>query len=352
MTLAFSAFLVAIFATIKRWKIVFFLFCFNAAFAALVAYPLISDISREGGYFGGLADFIRSFNPEIFLDFKNTGNGTVDMALSQAGFLGLLYFFLYNILTAGVTVILADPRETTTLKTFFRSCGFFAFRFMRLFFYYAVLLVLIALLNSQLNKAVCWLFEEMWNYSAGSETLGWVLLAKNVLMLVVLGYGLLSFNYAKAAVVIEDGHFMGYYFLRGIGFTLSHFFLTGLYFVLSLIPFLIAILFYIIASRAVDPLASYTVLGGILPWEWIVPGGVVYILVAQVAQILFQACLIQRLAGQIFIFRKMFLPTSHPDPDLQKNIPDSYFVVDKPEPGPLPGEGSDYPKAEEGPNYA
>ena len=243
MTVAFRAFFTATFATIKRWKIVFFLFVFNLIFGLLVSLPLISDIHGLGGHFGGLDDFIRSFDPEIYLDFTNHAQSAHGGA--AFGIWGLVYFCLFNVLTAGSIGILVDPRESTTLKTFFKACGQYCFRFCRLLVYYAIALALIAWINGLLNSFICWYFESSQKFGAGSEMLGWTLFGKNVFMLIVLGFGLLSFNYAKTAAVIEDGHFMGYYFLRGIGFTFSHALTTGLFLILSLVPLGLVVLLYV-----------------------------------------------------------------------------------------------------------
>lgn len=328
MTVAFRAFFTATFATIKRWKIVFFLFVFNAIFGLLVSLPLIADIHALGGYFGGLDDFVRSFDPEIYHDFTNQTQSAIGGA--AFGIWGLVYFFLFNILTAGAIGILVDPRESTTLKTFFKACGQYCFRFCRLAVYFVIVLYLINWINSLLSSTICWYFEGSQEYGAGSEMLGWTLFAKNVFMSIVLGFGLLSFVYAKTAAVIEDGHFMGYYFLRGIGFTFSHVLTTGLFLILSLIPLGLVILFYVVVRKTIDLEGSYPILEGILPWKWVLSGAVVYIVLAQAVQFLIQACLFFRMAGQVSIFKRFMGQAAYPDPDLHKNIPEAYFVVDSP----------------------
>lgn len=332
MTLALRAFLIAIFATIKRWKIVFFFFCLNLLFGVLITQPFTSLIEESGRQYGGAGEFITSFDPETVLDFMNQNRMSIDRFLAAGGILAILYFLLFNAVTAGAIAILADPRESTTLKTFLKFSGKYCFRFFRLIFYYAVLLTLIALLNGVLNSLITWLFEDVWGFAAGPETLGWLLFAKNVLMLIVTAFALLSLNYAKTAVVVDDGHFMGFYFVRAMGFIIAHPLVTGIYFLISLIPFTATAFLYFWLSRTIDPLASYVMLDGILPWSWVVSGSIVYLIFAQFIQFLFQACLLQRFSGQIFIYKRFMDPSSHPDPDLQKNVPDAYFVVDAPEP--------------------
>jgi len=134
--------------------------------------------------------------------------------------------------------------------------------------------------------------------------------------------------------VVEGGHCTAFFMVRAMGFIISHPLSTGLYFLLSVIPFAATASLYFWLSRTIDPLASYVVLGGILPWTWVVSGSFVYLAFSQLVQFLFQACLLQRFGGQIFIYRRFMDPSSHPDPDLQKNIPDAYFVVDAPDPMP------------------
>jgi len=332
MTLALRAFLIAIFATLKRWKVVVFLYFINLLFGILIAWPLLAEVARQGGHFGAMEGLVRAFDPELYLDFANGREGGLGQSAALASLVGIFYFLVFNAVSGGVIALLLNANQPTTLKTFFRSIGDNCFRFFRLLFYYVVILAVVALINVLLNDMICWFFGSFLGGGGGTVTLGWSLLVKNIVMLLILLYALVSFNYAKTSVVAEDGHSMFFHFFKGMGFTASHPLSTIPFFLFSLIPFVAVGYLYWMTSRTIDPYGSYALLEGVVPWKWVVSGSVIYVIVAQLTQFFLQGCLVMRYAGQVYIFKRLMIFTAHPDPDLEKSIPESYFVVDRPDP--------------------
>jgi len=231
--------------------------------------------------------------------------------------------------------ILADPREKTSMKTFLRSSGRFSFRFFRLLAYFAGALVLLALANRVLDALAVWYFVDFQEYAADSATLKWVLFSKNMLMALLLVFVLLSLDFAKCATVVEDRHFMGAAFFRGMGFTLAHPLVTLLFFLLASGALAAVHYGYTVAADRIDPERPYRVmrtLGGLS-----ICGALLFVLLAQAVQLVIQAGLILRHAGQVYIFKYLTVQEIHPDPELVRPDPFTPFIPDRPHPGPGKG---------------
>lgn len=332
MGLAVRAFFIAAFATIKRWKIVVFFFLVNFLLSAFLAVPLFVSLSREAGHFGGLESFLQHFDPGLLADFGRHSTDLLQGVFLAAGLGGLIYYLLFNLFSGGMISILADPREKTSMKTFLRACGRFSFRFVRLLFYFVLFLAVLACLNSALDKGLLWYFNDFKEAGSSSAALGWTLFAKNILMILLLAYGLISFNYGKTAAVVEDRHFMGSSFLRGMGFALTHPLVTGLFFILATIVVAATVWAYAVLARCVDPGQSYSFLQGL--GGVTLSGVLLYLLIAQFIQFFLQAGLVLRHAGQVYIFKYLTVQDARPDPELVSRDPYSPFIPDRPYSGP------------------
>lgn len=328
MSLAFRAFFIAIFAVMKRWKVVFLLFIFNFLFSIFLGIPLFKAISTQVGRFGGLDGFLKNFDPALLGDFTLNNTMVLDGFLLSAGIGGILYFLLFHCLSCGMISILADPRENVILKTFFKATGKYAFRFIRLLFYYALFLALLTLINLGLDLAIQWFFTDLKGASSESPFMGWIFLCKNILMLLLFVYVLLSFNYAKTLAVVEDRHFMGSCFFSGLGFVLVHPLVTGIFFLLSGLSFVLVYYLYGLLSRMIDVNEYVYILDSI--------GGVtlssafIFFILCQAVQIFAQASIVLRHAGQVYIYKYLTVRTINEDPELRSPDPYSPFIPDSP----------------------
>ena len=338
MSLAFRAFFIALFAVIKRWKIVFFFFVFNLLFSLLLVLPLFRSLSEHLGHYSGLQDVLERFAPGPFTDFLGARGVPVESFLLSAGFGGVLYFLLYNILSGGMITLLADHREVTTLKTFFRATGVYGFRFIRLLLYFAMGLVVLGFLNAGLDRVLAWYTEEVQTSGVSARLLGWLGLAKGTIMTILLAYLLIALNYAKTCTVVERRRFMFSSFGSGLAFTFRHPLSTGLFFLLSLV--LLGAIFYLysVLSRWVPPMDQRYVLdslGGIT-----LSGAILFICVSQAIQFMIQGALIFRHAGQVAIYKYLTVRNTEPDPELTTDTTYPPFIPDRPdtEPGGEDGQ--------------
>jgi hypothetical protein len=339
MGLAFRAFFIALFAVLKRWKIVIFFFVLTFFTSAFLAAPIFTSISSWAGHSGGLSEYLQAFDPEAAADFAHHNREMFQGFFLAAGMAGVLFYIFYHLLSGGMIVILADIREKTTLKTLFRGCGGFAFRYLRLLLYFCLLMGVLALINLCLDKLLLWYFTGYQEYGSGSGALGWILMIKNGFMALLLAIALVSFNYAKTAAVVDNRHFMAGALYHGLAFTLSHPFVTGLYFVLSTATLALPCFLYYYFSRWIDPERSYHFLdslGGIT-----MSGALITVILMQVVQFLVQACLVFRHAGQVYIYKFLTIRTTNPDPELaprEETLEDPYankpFIPDSPYRGP------------------
>ncbi len=332
MRLAIRAFLIAFFGVMKRWKIVIFLFLFNLLFSVFLAAPIIRSLVDDVSRFHGLPAFLDRFNPELYSDFINNHQAVLKNFVLGAGVGGILYYLVFNVLSGGMIAILADPKEKTTMKTFLGASGRFAFRFTRLLFYYCILLTCVALVNHGLDRCLIWFAENLMEGGAAAGTLGWLFFTKNLIMLLLLVFAIVSFNYAKTEAVVRERHFMGGCMLSGVGFTLAHPVVTGFFIILSTALLAAVAAGYFVLSRWIDPSASYRFLdsiGGIT-----VSGAVLYVILAQFIQMLVQAAILFRHTGQVYIFKYLTVQAGNPDPELANPDPFSPFITDRPYAGP------------------
>jgi hypothetical protein len=332
MGLAFRAFFIALFAVMKRWKIVFFFFLLNFLFSAFLASPLFEALSAKLGHYSDLRGLFKEFMPEVIVDFAHGNQQAMRGFFLTAGLGGLVYFLMYHVFSGGMIAILADPREKTTMKTFLKLSGRYSFRFVRLLFYFLIFLGLLFIVNRSLDKCLLWYLNDVKDYGANSQLLGWTLFAKNLVMLLLLAYTLVSFNYAKTVLVIEGRHFTGACLLSGMAFALIHPLATGLFFLCSSLVLVGVTYAYILFSRLIDTGESYLLLksiGGIS-----LSGTLLYLLVAQGIQFLIQACLVLRHAGQVYLYKYLTVQPSHVDPELANPDPYSPFIPDRPYTGP------------------
>lgn len=332
MGLALKAFFIGIFAVIKRWKLLVLLFGLNFLCSTFLALPLYRVFSEDLGRAGGVMERLARFDPRLLADFFRRHHESAEWTALAAGAGGILYFLLLHFLSAGVLSILAEPREKTSLETLLAGCGRFAFRFLRLLFYFAVALVVLAGLNRLADRVVDWYFRELRGFAAGSASLGWILFAKNLLALGLVGLAVVSWNFAKIAVVKEGGHFTGGHFIRGWAFTLSHPLVTGIFFLASTALFFLPLVLYGWLSRTIDLQGSYTVLrfaGGVT-----LSGVTLFFLLAQALQLLVQAALLHRWAGQVYLFQYLTVQAAPADPELsvRPSFAPHTFIVDRPFP--------------------
>jgi hypothetical protein len=173
-------------------------------------------------------------------------------------------------------------------------------------------------------------------------------------MALLLAVALVAFNYAKTATVVDDRHFMAGAMVHGFGFCLSRPLVTGLFFLLSTATVAAPYLLYLYFSRRIQPGGSYHCLdslGGIT-----LSGALISVLLFQAVQLPFQACLVFRHAGQVYIYKFLTVRTENPDPELaprEEAVEDPYanrpFIPDRPYTGP---EESGKESDEEGPYHA
>jgi hypothetical protein len=332
MGLAIRAFLIALFAVLKRWKLVLFFFLFNLFFSLFLALPVFKSLSAQGGHYSGLRDYLLCFDPEAWVDFLYNNPHLLNGLFLSLGVGGVLYYVLFHLLSGGLIGILVDPQEKTSMKTFLNACGRFFFRYVRILFYFALLLVVLALINRSLDKGLNWYFNDVQEFEAGAGSLGWFLFAKNVVMILLLAFALVAFNYAKTATVLENRHFTGGALISGMIFATVHPIVTGLFFLLSNVVLLAVLLAYVFLSRWIDPTRSYVFLESL--GTVTLSGALLYVLLAQAIQLLIQACLVFRHAGQVYIYRYLTVQSAHPDPELAAPEPYKPFIADRPYTGP------------------
>ena len=107
---------------------------------------------------------------------------------------------------------------------------------------------------------------------------------------------------------------------------------TGLFFLAATLFLAGLTWFYAYLAGLIDPGRSYTLLeslGGVT-----LSGSVLFLIAAQGVQLLLQAGLVLRHAGQVYIFKYLTVQEARPDPELTSPDPYSPFIPDRPYTGP------------------
>jgi hypothetical protein len=172
--------------------------------------------------------------------FESTG---IQIGLLLA-VLALIYLLMNTFFTGGIIEVLAMDYGRFTMRRFWGGCGAYFWRLFRLMLismlFYGVVGFAFYLLQTKLDLAAA--------QATSYEAFLYQRWGSMALLVILLGFVNMVFDYAKIRAVVEDSRAMFSGAIRALGFTLSHFFsVSVLYLLIAL--FGIVLFFLLVQAR-------------------------------------------------------------------------------------------------------
>jgi hypothetical protein len=210
----------------------------------LIALPLAMAFRAVlvAGFGASMApvELMRSLDFTAFADFMNVHSEEVSAVLRQVSWAIALSMLINSFLAGGILTVLRNERGTYSISEFFTGCGMYFARFLRLFFVFAILLVVLAASMTFILATLSKLFIE----DATSEVTVIVLTIVQIkLFFLPVMLLLMIADYSKISIVVNNERKVLKTVWRSMKFVFSHFFRT---FGLELLMVLVVILSFAI----------------------------------------------------------------------------------------------------------
>lgn len=232
------------------------LYFVNFAVACALAAPMAVLIDEALGRSLVGHDLASGFRFEAIVDFLSSRQTVLDGHFQALAFGALFYAVLSAVLTGGVIDSLKSPPRSPFLPRFMGGCGRFAFRYLRLIVYLAIVLFGLYWLSRGLDHLIAVAFDQ----SDHEVAAFWVMRGKQGLILAALLLVAAIFDLARVLTAFEDRTHMIGALLTSLGFVGRHLAsilpLYAIFFGLSLALFVP----YLIATHALLPPASIILL--------------------------------------------------------------------------------------------
>lgn len=187
----------------KYQRVVWWLFMVNLVLAWIAGVPVRARLRDVTGHSLNAERLINGFDYSAYSELSSNPDVAYDARLPESGVAVLVYFFFVLFLTGGVLEAYAADRKLTTAE-FFRACGAYFWRWVRLLIMMVIVLVPIAFVSHAAlhtsGKLMLNSVNEKAGYWAG---LGAFLLTMFVMMVVRLW-----FDMAQVRTVVDDEHGM------------------------------------------------------------------------------------------------------------------------------------------------
>jgi len=196
------------------------LFGINLMMAALLALTFRHVLATSFGHSMSSEQLLRGFDFTVVADLLKVHGAKVGVLVSQTFWVALLYIGINVFLPGGILGSIINEREPFTLGSFFGSCGFYFFRFLRLFALLAVLLLATGLILGLILAVIYGLLTSHAKSETGPIILFFVLAVVFAIPMLVL---LLAGDYAKIGIVLEDQRRATRAFRQSLAFVVRNF---------------------------------------------------------------------------------------------------------------------------------
>ena len=198
----FSAYKNGLVTVWKEKKLLFWVYGFNLIFAYVLAMPISMMLSRALAKTTAAEKMLESFDYAIYSSIMEGFGQGISLGRLLIS-IGLFYMILNIFLSGGILSALIKGQKLN-ITEFLSECVLYFNRFLKLFLISLVLLLMVFLLNMLLSRLFGYFTEE-----AATEHLSIILFMTRVIILViVLAFINLLFDYAKIMTVVYDYHKM------------------------------------------------------------------------------------------------------------------------------------------------
>jgi len=180
---------------------------------------------------------MQGLDMSVMRDFLNLHRDGIGAIMQEISWVMLAYMLINTFLAGGILTVIRDKKDTFVASTFFAGCGAYFLRFLRLFFIFGVLLVVVlSILGGVLGGIASSISDnassEITDYWVGAAFFAILLLPAMLIIMVA--------DYAKIIVVAHDEHSMLKSAWRSTKLVIRYFFRTfGLELLLVLVPVLL-----------------------------------------------------------------------------------------------------------------
>jgi len=264
----FKAFSVGLGKSIRVKKIILFVFLTNLVLGLVLAIPMYETLQNSFGNTVVRDDMMHGFNFRWFTEFRSESSGFInsfspsmigigailnniqslfyglqESPLGPVVLLSLVFMIINTFFSGGLLEIYNSNERSYTMKEFFNGCGNYFFRFFRLMIFTVILyLVFVFWVRGLLDSLQSILTE-----NSKTERLVVILgFVKDFIMIFLIFFIGMLFDYAKIKTVIEKGRWMFLETLKSAGFIFSNFFkVIGLYYLLAIMGLLFIVLYWV-----------------------------------------------------------------------------------------------------------
>ncbi len=232
----------------------FLLFGIQFVFALILVLPLRSQWNKMIGHSLAGQEVLQGFGANVFIEFITHYAQTVSLEMTLLLILGLVYLIVTLFLNGGILESFSQKYGEYSADVFFKNCGHYFRRFVRLFLF-SLLFIVGAFLVLQGLKVP---FGRIAKDSEPLRVSFW--LARHLIFLFLVFFINMVFDYAKIITVLEERKSMINTGLRAWGFVLKHLWKTlGLYCLVATIGLAFFVL-YTLAGKSIEASTGLTIL--------------------------------------------------------------------------------------------
>lgn len=228
------AFVTGIKRATTEFRMVLLLYVINLLAALGLALAFRSAMESGLGTSLARSELMEGISYPVLQEFLVQHMEEVSVVFRQMVWLTLLYMLVNTLLAGGILTTIRDKDVRFSLREFFTGCGTYFFRFLRLFFLFGIVLIILA---SVWAIVLGVLFDAF--VTDGTSEVTWIIafVIMMVLFLFPIMILILVADYAKISAVRSNTHSMLKTAWRSTKFVLRHFFqVIGLQFLMLLVP--------------------------------------------------------------------------------------------------------------------
>ena len=225
----------------SEWKIIFLLYAANLLVAIPLAMALRATLASGFGQSMDSSSLMQGLNFSVLYDFLNQHRDGLGTILQEITWTMLAFMLINTLLAGGILTVVRDRRDKFSASAFFGGCGTYFMRFLRLFFIFGLLLLVILMVLNGLYSTILKAITD----TADSElTEFWARLVYLILLMIPAMIIIMIADYAKIMVVTHDEHSMLKTAWRSTKLVFRYFFRTfGLELLMFLVPVVLMVVY-------------------------------------------------------------------------------------------------------------
>jgi len=219
----------------KMWLI---LFAVQVLFAIILIIPLKAQLNEMLSHSLAGEEILRGIGANVFFEFITHYAQTISLEFSMLLIFGLVYLCISIFFNGGIITSFVKESGSFSVQTFFGGACLFFGRFLRLFLFSLVFMLLIIPIHIGIGTLFSWI-------AGDSEPIQVILqIVKIIILLFILFLIKMVFDYAKIRTVVFERHDMFKTGLHAWGFVYQHLGKTlGLYYLIAALGLLFFLLY-------------------------------------------------------------------------------------------------------------